>query len=373
MAEPDQPLRVTYELACTPGEEPEAKARDIALEQTVELPGGAFPAPVGERVVGRIENLMPLPDRRWAAQIAYDPAAVTDDVPQLLNVLFGNISLKQGVRIAMIDWPASLLDRLPGPQLGVEGLRALCGVRERRPLLCAALKPVGFTASELADLGYRFALGGVDVIKDDHGLTDQATAPFAERVARCQEAVTRANRETGGGSLYFPNLTCGFDALERRLEIVRRAGCRGALFSPMLAGLDTLRWLAERSGLALLAHPAFTGAFFAPEHGMAPEALLGDLFRLLGSDGVIYPNAGGRFPFPEATCLAINDHLTRLLGRVRPSMPVPGGGIDLARVPYWIDRYGPDMMLLIGGSFYLQPDVRQAAARLLERIREQCS
>jgi ribulose-bisphosphate carboxylase large chain len=181
-----------------------------------------------------------------------------------------------------------------------------------------------------------------------------------------------ANEQSGGASLYFPNVTCAFGDLEGRLEIVRRAGCRGVLISPMLAGIDTMRWLAEHTRLAVLAHPSLTGAFFAPEHGIAPEVLLGDLFRLLGADGVIYPNAGGRFPFSEATCAAINDHLTRPLGPIRPAMPVPGGGISLERAPHWIDRYGTDMMLLIGGSFYLQADLRQAAARLLERIRQHC-
>jgi len=44
---------------------------------------------------------------------------------------------------------------------------------------------------------------GVDLIKDDHSLADQTSAPFAERVERCQEAVVRANDETGGNALYF--------------------------------------------------------------------------------------------------------------------------------------------------------------------------
>ena len=38
-----------------------------------------------------------------------------------------------------------------------------------------------------------------------------------------------------------------------------------------------------------------------------------------------------------------------LLG-LRPALPVPAGGMALARVPEILDFYGPDTMLLIGGS-----------------------
>jgi ribulose-bisphosphate carboxylase large chain len=31
-------------------------------------------------------------------------------------------------------------------------------------------------------------------------------------------------------------------------------------------------------------------------------------------------------------------------------VPVPAGGMTLARVPEMLDFYGPDVMLLIGGS-----------------------
>jgi S-methyl-5-thioribulose 1-phosphate isomerase len=366
-------LRVTYQLSLTAGEDPAAKARDIALEQTVELPEGAFPPELESLVVGGVEELEPVAEGRWRAVISYDPVTVGEDVPQLLNLLFGNISLKSGIRITGLEWPEPLLEALGGPRYGVPGLREFCAVDEPRPLLCAALKPMGLSAGELADLCHQFALGGVDIIKDDHGLADQKTAPFGERVLRCQEAVTRANRETGGSSLYFPNITSGFAALPEHVEAARSAGCRGVLISPLLVGLDAVRWLAAQSGLAILAHPSFTGAFFQPNHGIAPEVLLGEIFRAAGSDGVIYPNAGGRFPFSEATCAAINRNLRKPLGSIRPAFPVPGGGMDVARVPYWLERYGADTIFLIGGSLYAQSDLRQASQRLLDTIRRHCN
>jgi len=97
--------------------------------------------------------------------------------------------------------------------------------------------------------------------------------------------------------------------------------------------------------------------------------LLGDLFRVAGSDAVIYPNVGGRFTFSAATCDAINARLRGPLGRVAPAFPAPGGGIDAARVPHWIERYGADTIFLIGASLYAQPDPIAAAGRVVAAMK----
>jgi ribulose-bisphosphate carboxylase large chain len=363
---PDERLRVTYTLACAPGEDPAARARDIAVEQTVELPPGCVDESVARWVVGRVEGVDPCADGRWRAVVSYDAALVGGEVAQLVNLLFGNISLQRGILVAQVSWPEPLLRRFPGPSFGIDGVRAACGAAERRPLLCAVLKPVGLSASALAAICHQFALGGVDLVKDDHSLADQSTAPFAERVARCQDAVARANAATGGTTVYVPNLPRGAAAAAAAVALARAEGCRAILASPLLVGFDTVRWLAETSGLAVLAHPALAGAFFGREHGMAPAVLLGHIFRLIGADAVIYPNAGGRFTLSGETCEAINAALRGLLGPLRPSFPVPAGGIDVAHLPHWVERYGPDIIFLIGGSLYAQGDIARATRRLVD-------
>ncbi|MBI4543055.1 MAG: ribulose 1,5-bisphosphate carboxylase [Gemmatimonadetes bacterium] len=362
-------LRITYRLTCAVGEDPDAKARDIAWEQTVELPEGSIPPDVEQRIVGEVEAIEPLGAGRWMAAITFDPVTVGADLPQLLNVLFGNISLKAGILVTGMDLPPSLLGRFPGPQLGIQGVREACGVEARRPLLSVAAKPVGLTADALADLCYRLARAGIDIVKDDHGLADQETAPFRQRVERCQQATQRANTQTGGRSLYFPNITGPAPTLEERVRFARSAGCRGVLVSPLLVGLDAVRWLAESSGLAILSHPALAGAFWHEGHGIAADVLLGTIFRLIGSDGVIYPNVGGRFPLSLETCEAINRNLRAPLGRVRPAFPVAAGGIEAARVPYWTGRYGPDTIFLVSSSLYAQPDLEGAARSLVDAVK----
>ncbi|MGH7548505.1 MAG: hypothetical protein ACREMM_10055 [Gemmatimonadales bacterium] len=90
---------------------------------------------------------------------------------------------------------------------------------------------------------------------------------------------------------------------------------------------------------------------------------------MAGSDAVIYPNVGGRFTFSGATCDAIDAHLRRPLGSIRPSFTVRGGGIDAARVPHWVERYGSDTIFLLGGTQYAQQDLTGAARRLREAVR----
>lgn len=232
-------LRITYELTCARDESPEAKARGIALEQTVELPDSTLPEDIRERMVGRIEALEPI-GRRHRTTISYPVDAIGGELTQLLNLLFGNISLQSGIRVTAIDWPDALLTALGGPGHGVSGLRALTGVRDRA-LLCTALKPLGMSPEALAERARAFALGGMDLIKDDHGLADQPPAPFLERLQRCQEAVIAANAATGGSALYLPNVTAGPGELPARLWAAREAGCRAVLISPWLTGADALR------------------------------------------------------------------------------------------------------------------------------------
>jgi len=120
----------------------------------------------------------------------------------------------------------------------------------------------------------------------------------------------------------------------------------------------------------VLAHPTMSGWFFGTDHGVAPDMLLGTLFRVAGADGVIYVNAGGRFTtWTLEQCRAINKRLRAPLGPVRPAIPVPGGGVDAGRVPYWVEQYGVDTMFLIGASLLRQPDVEAATRRVVEILR----
>ena len=69
-------------------------------------------------------------------------------------------------------------------------MRERLGVYDR-PFTFTALKPMGLPPEALAEEAYRCALGGIDLIKDDHGLMDQPFAPFRERVERAAGPMRR--------------------------------------------------------------------------------------------------------------------------------------------------------------------------------------
>lgn len=366
-----QSLLVRYRLTFGEGESGAARAMRLACEQTTELAPDLVPASA-EPFLGRVEDVESSEPGVAFATIALPAEAARGDLAQLLVLLYGNASLQPGVRLESVVWPSALLARFAGPAFGIEGLRALAGVREGRPLLCGAAKPLGLSSSQLGRRVEALARGGADLIKDDHGISDPPCSPFAERVALCQEAVARANQATGGSALYVPTLGGPAADLTGRIERLREVGCRAALVAPLALGLETVREIASSSGLALLAHPALAGAFFTPDssHGIAPEILLGDLFRLAGCDGVIYPHEGGRFPFPAAWSAALAEHLRGPLGNLRPAFPVPAGGVAAARVPELLRTLGPDTIFLIGSALYGEPDLERATAQVAAVLRE---
>ena len=164
---------------------------------------------------------------RYDAAISYAVETTAGELTQLLNVIFGNSAMQPGIRVLHLDLPPSLLQQFKGPRFGREGLRALLGVADR-PLLGTALKPMGLRAADLADLAYQLALGGVDIIKEDHGLTDQPFAPFAERVPRCAEAVDGPIAQTGYRCLYAPNVTAPADRILHPCPAGQGLGVRAA-------------------------------------------------------------------------------------------------------------------------------------------------
>lgn len=364
----DGRIRATYGLTLSSDESPEAKAKAIAFEQTVELPPERVTDRLVSDVVGRLERLEPGEGGTWLTTISYSSGLAGGNFSQLMNLLYGNISLFSGVRLLEVKWPDDLLARSPGPRLGLEGLRDLCGVEARRPLTCAVSKPLGLSSRQLAELVGLLARAGIDIIKDDHSLADQPAAPFRQRVALCQQAVEETNRSTGRSAVYFPSLGGRGRELSDNVRFLQEVGCRGAVVMPFYLGLDTVAGLASDSDMALLAHPSGSGVFFDLEHGVAPEVYLGQVLRIAGCDAVIYPHAGGRFRMDESTASAISSNLLGELGTLPRSAPAPGGGIESAALVEWLDLYGPDSVFVVGSSVVRAEDPTAAAEELVSTV-----
>lgn len=350
---------------------PRARAEALAREATLEVPMGVASERIEAELLGRVVEVEEADDGAHRAVVHYPVGVLDGSLPQLLNVLHGNVSLLPGVRLVDVELPAEVLAGFGGPRLGAPGIRAALGAGARdRPLVAAALKPVGLTSHELARLAAAFARAGVDIIKDDHGVTDQRPSRFDERVRVVAAAVAEANAGSGGRTAYYVNVTGPLERLPERMARADEAGCGGVLVAPGLVGLDAMRALAEGPvALPLMAHPSRGDVGPDRDSGVAPDVWYGLLYRLAGADAVVYVNAGGRFDWSLETCRAVNARLRRPLGDLAPAFPVPAGGVNAADAPMWFERYGPETVLLVGGSLLARPDVEGAARRLVEQAR----
>lgn len=324
----------------------DARAQAIAVEQSVEMPLDAIDdRSILSDIVGRVDGIEARGKNLFDVRIGLAIATIGSDGGQLLNMLFGNTSLHDDVVLHDVETPAELARCFGGPRQGVDGLRQRVGARGRA-LTCSALKPQGLSAARLAELTERFARGGLDFVKDDHGLADQAYSRFADRARACAAAAQKAASATGHATRYVPSLSGDLDRMRAQIRIAREAGIDTVMLAPMVVGCTTFQTLVrEYPEIAFFAHPSMGGAA-----RIAPELLIGKLFRLLGADAVVFPNCGGRFGYTADTCRQLAANARAPWHSLRPSIPVPAGGMTLARVPEILDFYGPDAMLLIGGS-----------------------
>ena len=258
-----------------------------------------------------------------------------------------------------IRLPSVAQSMFPGPQFGLAGIRRLAD-QESRPLTCTALKPMGLDAASMARLAGEFASGGVDFIKDDHGLADHSFCPFKDRVRACRDAVEEVNVKTGGRTVYIPNLIGSPAEIEEQAVFCGSLNIHAVMISPMVSGLPfTVHLVRNILKVPLICHPALSGAL-----RISQKALFGQIFKWCGADAVIFPHAGGRFKFSLETCRELAAELRDTSMGFKGICPMPAGGMSLDRIPELFKFYGNETMYLIGGSLMEQP--HQVTARTRE-------
>ena len=324
----------------------DARAHTIAVEQSVEMPVSAITDDrVLTDIVGEVSRIEDLGGGLFQVNIGLATDTTGLEPGQLMNMLFGNTSIHADVTLADVIFPATVAEAFGGPNQGTDGWRARCGA-EGRGMTCSALKPQGLPAKALGRVAHQMALGGLDFIKDDHGLADQSYSPFADRVDACGDAIATANAQSGAKTSYVPSLSGHLDQLREQVALGKERGLDTFLIAPMITGLAAFRQLSrENPDVAFMAHPALAGA----SH-ILPPLLLGKIFRLMGADATIFPNHGGRFGYSPDTCKTLAETALSNDLPVKSCVPIPAGGMTVDRVPEMLDFYGQDVMLLIGGG-----------------------
>ncbi len=366
---------VRYHLT---GSEREARlgAETLCLDQTVELPDALVPSDfIREQVLGRIEAFQEVGKGRYEVAVSFAEELLGSDLASLLNLMYGISSLRRDIRVAGLELPHHILQRWPGPRFGRSGLRALLDV-PKRPLVCGVLKPLGLPIRDLAKLAYDYALGGLDLIKDDQGLFDQPFCPFGERVSRCAEAVARASTETGKRCLYVAHVSGPSSLLHERCRQAKLAGAGGVMVCPGLTGYDAVREIVSgETELVIVTHPDLLGTYAMHEEtGIAPSVLFGQLPRIAGADVSIYPSHDASFSIGRDDCRHIAEASRRPWGHLKPMFPTGAGRISRDRIEEICSFYDGEVVLIAGGGFLgSRGDVVATCRAFMDRVAQWAS
>jgi 2,3-diketo-5-methylthiopentyl-1-phosphate enolase len=327
---------------------------------------------VREVLAGRLVGYYEIPaeagTKKAVIQIAY-PTAAWDTSPNLPMMLLGPAGncfiFSSAFRVLDVAFPPTISNFFPGPKFGIQGIRERLGVFGR-PLVLHIIKPkMGMTPEQTAEQCYRTAIGGADMIKDDEMAGDIFNCDFESRLLAVNKALDRAEAETGNRPLYMISVTDSVDRMREKARWASRNGDQGLLFT-YSAGLAALNMLASdpEVNIPLLLHVSHMLALL-PSISFTALAKLG---RVSGADIVLCPSFWSSYQVASLEeCLRTVYGLQQYLPGIKPSFPMPGGGLHPGLVPLVVQEYGPDCILAAGGGLLGHPQGYTAGARAMRQ------
>ncbi len=301
---------------------------------------------------------------RFPAEI-FEPG----NVPQYLSVVAGNLfglGRLEAVRLNDVEFPESLV-RFSGPKFGIEGVRNLLETRNR-PHVGTIIKPkVGLTPADTADLAYEAATGGLDFIKDDETLTNQAFCPMTDRVEAVMARLDEAKDETGRLVLYAVNVSDRADRIVERAEEALERGANTLMVDVITCGFSALQALAEEPNISVPIHVHRTmhaAMTRNPEHGIAMRPIA-RLVRMMGGDQMHTGTVSGKMGGNAEELILDNHALTDPWYGFRPVFPVASGGLHPGKVHAELETLGTNIVLQAGGGIHGHPDGTGAGARAM--------
>jgi ribulose-bisphosphate carboxylase large chain len=195
-------------------------AESITLEETVEIPKDIVPKGfIQDEIVGRIEEISKINSNSFLTKISYSEKSVGKEILQLLNIMHGNSSMFDNVKVVNIELNKSMNSIFPGSRFGIKGIRKI--LNHNNSIIAPVLKPQGLSSEDLANIAYKCALAGADLVKEDHNLVNQNFSPYKERVEKISLAVKKANKQTGKNCLYFPHIASNYSEISNDIKFAK--------------------------------------------------------------------------------------------------------------------------------------------------------
>ena len=204
--------------------------------------------------------------------------------------------------------PTAMLKAFGGPRHGLDGLRRRVGRGPGADLLGAeAAGPRRPTGSPR---WRRLAQGGIDFIKDDHGLADQAYSPSPSACPASPRRCAAARRRAADPLRAEPVGRSRHDARADRDARATTASTR-VMVAPMIAGVSTFQGLVrEHPDMAFMAHPTH-----GRRRASRRRSCSGSCSACWAPMRSIFPNHGGRFGYSPETCRRLAATALRAAGR----------------------------------------------------------
>ncbi len=290
------------------------------------------------------------------------------NIPQYLSVVAGNLfglgALKK-VRLQDVIFPESLVRAHKGPRFGIEDARKILGVFDR-PLVGTIVKPkVGLDPAGTAAVAAAAVRGGLDLVKDDETLTDQAFCPLVPRVEAVMSALDKVEKETGKKAFYAVNVTSGADHILERAEKAVDHGANMVMVDVLTAGFSALEVLSQHAGVPVHVHRTMHGAFTRDKaHGIS-MAVISRLVRMAGGTNLHTGSYAGKMASETSENDLSRDALREEWYDLKRVFPVASGGIYPAKVSGNLDGYGLDCIVQAGGGVHGHPDGTTAGAKAM--------
>jgi len=287
-------------------------------------------------------------------------------IPMLFTTVIGNISITHGLKLVDLAFPKAWLEDFKGPKFGIDGLRKLMNIPER-PLLNNMVKPcTGHTADVAADLVYKAAVGGCDVVKDDELISNPSFNRLEERIVKVMEAVDKADSEKGEKTLYTINITTKFPEMFEYADKMIELGANALMINYLTTGFEALRQIAEDPSIKvpILGHMDFGGTFFGGLWtGMTSMLTFAKLPRICGADTVVIPAPYGKAEILDERYEQNLKALRFPFQHIKPTLPMPSGGITPGMVQKCMKEAGNDILIGSGGGIHSHPDGPTSGAK----------
>jgi len=302
------------------------------------------------------------------------------NMPQIMSSIAGNIfgmKVVENLRLLDIDFPKDIVKSFKGPEIGLEDLRKITGIKGR-PILGTIYKPkLGLNPWEMEELAYRVYSAGLDYTKDDENLCSMSFNKFEDRVPRILGVADKIKSEQGRTVIYAANITAPAHEMLKRAQLVKDHGGKCIMIDIMTAGWSGLQYIREQNlGMIIHAHRAMHAAFTRnPKHGISMLAIA-KAARLCGVTALHAGTVVGKMEGPKEEVVQIDSFLKSDFYGMKKVMPIASGGLHPMLVPDLLKILGTDMVITFGGGLWGHPGgpesgvraIRQSADAFMQKI-----